>query len=320
MSLGEFDLIRDYFTWDSGADVATGVGDDAAVVDVPVGQQLVITTDTLIRDVHFPAETAAFDIGYKSLAVSLSDLAAMGAAPRWFTLALTLPQADEQWLAEFSAGLKALQTAGHPALVGGDTTRGPLTITIQAMGLVQKGKAVLRANARVGDDLYVTGTLGDAALGLRVVMDDLPPRLSAPMRDRCVQRLNRPRPRVRAGCSLAPFVSAMIDCSDGFLADLEHILQASGCGAEVDLPALPLSVAMQHHVGNAGWQLPLSGGDDYELIFTADPGQRSVINGIADLLDCPVTPVGRITSGLELKLIQADHSRLLPDAEGFTHF
>ncbi len=318
MTLGEFDLIERFFQRSRAMPgVIVGVGDDAAVLELPADRQLVVTADTLIEGVHFPVATAAFDIGYKVLAVSVSDLAAMGAMPRWYTLALTLPQADESWLGDFSAGLAALEEASGIALIGGDTTRGALSVTIQAMGWVRRGAAVRRAGARPGDDVYVTGTLGDAALGLKLVRGEVG---SAEAFERCRERLDRPRPRTVAGYSLAPFVTAMIDCSDGFVADLTHLLEASGCGAEIDLRQLPLSAPVRRWVSEHGWALPLGGGDDYELIFTADPAQRSVINGIADNLHCAVTRVGVIVEQAGIRLLDEQGHGIEPAQAGYRHF
>ena len=322
MSLGEFDLIRRYFNRNQAhPGLVVGIGDDAAVLDVPADSQLVVTADTLVAGVHFPVSARPEDIGFKSLAVNLSDLAAMGAIPRWYTLSITLPEAEDDWLSGFSAGLQRLENEEAVALIGGDTTRGPLSIGIQAMGVVRTGAAVLRSGARAGDDVYVTGTLGDAALGLKCVQGEITePLVSECARSGCVERFNRPQPRSIAGYSLAPFVNAMIDCSDGFVADLGHILAASQCGAEIELASLPLSHALRRWVATRDWALPLSGGDDYELIFTADALQRDVINGIADNLHHPITRVGRIVSGAGVELIEPDGSRLERKPQGYTHF
>lgn len=323
MALDEFSLIKRYFSQEPHIPhgVVVGVGDDAAVIRVPEQRELVITTDTLIEGIHFSSATLAEDIAFKSLAVSLSDLASMGAIPRWFTLALTLPEVREEWLASFSAALLQLADEEGIALIGGDTTRGALTVTIQAMGLVHVGSAVLRSGARAGDDIYVTGTLGDAALGLKLAKGQVA-ELALSERDRahCLARLNRPTPRTTAGYSLAPFVDAMIDCSDGFAADLGHILEASECGAEVELSRLPLSAAVRDWVESNGWDLPLSGGDDYELIFTASPEQRDAINGIAENLQMAVTPVGVVSSQPGLRLITADGEQLALTQTGYQHF
>ncbi len=322
MSLGEFELIDRYFRQPQPRPgVVVGVGDDAAVIDVPADRQLVVTADTLVTGVHFPASTEPGDVGYKSLAVNLSDLGAMGAIPRWYLLSLTMPEADESWLADFTEGLRALESVEGVTLVGGDMTRGPLAVSIQAMGLVRRGAAVLRAGAEVGDDVYVTGTLGDAALGLKLITGELPrTEFGDDALARCIERLNRPRPRTVAGYSLAPFLHAMIDCSDGFVADLGHVLRASGRGAEIELASLPLSAAVRRMVETEGWGLPLSGGDDYELIFTAAPSQRSVINGIADTLHCSLTCVGRIVDEPGIRLIAADGTVKAGDLHGYTHF
>ena len=322
MSLGEFELIDRYFRQTQPRPgVVVGIGDDAAVVDVPTDRQLAVTADTLVAGVHFPASTDPGDVGYKSLAVNLSDLGAMGAVPRWYLLSLTMPEADESWLTDFTEGLRALESIEGVALIGGDTTRGPLAISIQAMGLARRGAAVLRAGAEVGDDVYVTGTLGDAALGLKFITGELPQTaFDDEAVARSIARLARPRPRTVAGYSLAPFLHAMIDCSDGFVADLGHILHASGCGAEIELAKLPLSAPVRRLVETEGWALPLSGGDDYELILTAAPSQRSVINDIADVLPCSLTRVGRIVDAHGIRLIDADGTVIAGELHGYTHF
>ena len=263
----EFDLIKEYFTWDSSpTDVIKGVGDDAAILEIPPHQQLVTSIDTFISGVHFPENTPVEAIGHKALAVNLSDLAAMGATPHWFTLALTLPDINPEWLSEFSLGLKTLAQEYNCFLVGGDTTRGSLSITIQVMGVVDKGKALMRSGAKVGDSLYVTGTLGDAAIGLKTIQTDF--AIQKEHRDHCQQHLNKPIPRLKESAIIRQFASSCIDISDGFLQDLGHILKASNVGAQITLADFPLSSALKTLPKKIAINAMLSGGDDYELLFT----------------------------------------------------
>ncbi len=270
--MSEFGLIRRHFA-DLGAtraDVVLGVGDDAALVQVPAQRQLVLAVDTLLAGVHFPENTPAEAIGHKALAVNLSDLAAMGAEPAWAILALSLPHVDEAWLAAFCRGFHCLAQQHGVRLVGGDTTRGPLAVTVQISGFVTPGRALRRSGARVGDFIYVTGPVGDAGLGLKLALGelDLPPQQA----EACLRRLHRPSPRVSEGQALLGLASAAIDISDGLLADLGHILQASGVGARLWAEHLPLSQVLRQRLSAlGGWRFPLTAGDDYELCFTAPP-------------------------------------------------
>ena len=310
-SVDEFQLIRHYFAGltASSEDVVLGIGDDAAVLSVPTGQQLVVTTDTLIAGRHFPEQTAAFDVGWKALAVNLSDLAAMGAKPRWFTLALSLPAPDAVWLAGFADGLKALADQHRVALVGGDTTRGPLSITITAMGLVSASKALLRDGAAAGDVVCVTGTLGDAALALRELSG------AAVLR----RRLDRPRPRVEAGLLLAEFATAAIDISDGLAADLNHILLASAVGAELHAEKLPQSPTFSAAAVPDALALQLHGGDDYELCvcLRADDVARAQHQLAA--IGLPLSPIGTLTVAPGLRLRQGATVQSI-DPRGYQHF
>lgn len=263
----EFNIIEKYFKWENPpTDVVTPVGDDATVLDIPTGKQLVTSIDTLISGVHFPKSTAAFAIGHKALAVNLSDLAAMGAEAKWFTLALTLPEIDEIWLKEFSFGLRSLADKHNCYLVGGDTTRGPLSISIQVMGLVEEGKALLRSGAKVGDKIYVTGSLGDAAVGLNNIQGKL--ELEPDDSEYCQQRLNLPTPRLKESRLINQWATSCIDVSDGLLQDLSHILEASKVGASIDLFEVPLSPALKKLKDKKSIDFALNGGDDYELLFT----------------------------------------------------
>ena len=297
--------------------MALGVGDDAALLRVPPGQQLAVTVDTLVAGVHFPHETDAVSIGHKALAVNLSDLAAMGAEPAWVTLALTLPQADEDWLAGFSRGFLELAEGCGVSLVGGDTTRGPLSITVQASGFVPDGAALRRGGARPGDALCVTGALGDAGLGLAWLLGEriLPAKVGQAVR----ARLDRPTPRVAAGLTLRGLASAAIDVSDGLVADLGHVLQASGVGATVDVDALPLSepVRMQSDAR----ELALGSGDDYELLFAVAPAHllQALERLQAQGLRC--TCIGRIEVEPGLRLTDGEGRPYAADIQrGYDHF
>jgi len=236
-----------------------GIGDDAAIVKVPVGAQLVVTTDTLVEETHFFKADSAEDIGYKSLAVNLSDLAAMGATPRWFTLSLSIPVVDKIWLASFAKGLFSLADKHMMRLIGGDTTKGPLSICIQALGTVSVGQAITRSDAAIDDDIFVTGTLGDAALGLLSVQNNV--SLAGDVARVCETRLRRPTPRVEIGIALQHVAHAMIDCSDGFAADLDHLLLSSDKAAEIWLGKIPMHGPVSSWVArNHRWEVPLAGG------------------------------------------------------------
>jgi len=318
--MDEFAIIREYFTRApspaSGAQV--GVGDDAAILRVDAGRELVITTDLLVAGRHFPIDTDAYSIGHKSLAVNLSDLAAMGAEPAWFTLGLALPEADPDWLSNFSRGLFALAERWNVSLVGGDTVRGPLTVAVQAAGTVPAGAAVLRRGARPGDHVCVTGTLGDAALALAarqgraVVPEDDLARLRV--------RLDRPEPRVREGVALRGLASAMIDVSDGLAADLGHVLQASGVGARLHLEAVPLSDALRRSAGADAAAGALSGGDDYELCFTVPAASEADAVAALAALGCRTTRIGVIVADSGLRVVDAAGREHALGAAGFDHF
>lgn len=315
----EFELIARYFTHaPSRADVRLGVGDDAAVLGVPPGQELVVTTDTLVAGVHFPERTPPEAVGHKVLAVNLSDLAAMGADPAWVTLAITLPSADEHWLADFSRGFAALARLHGVDLVGGDTTRGPLSITVQAMGLVPAGQALRRSGAGPGDLLYVSGTLGDAGLALAALNGEV--LLGGADAEDCLRRLDRPTPRMALGRALRGLASAAIDVSDGLLADLGHMLQASGAGALIELERLPLSAPVRRRVREArDWTLPLASGDDYELLFSVPASRRDALTEVLRGLDVEVTCIGRIEAA-GLRLVEAGGRDVAPARLGYDHF
>ena len=315
--MDEFELIRRYFSADpvTRADVALGVGDDAALLRVPEGQELAVTTDSLLPDVHFPADLDPEAVGYRALATNLSDLAAMGADPAWVLLALTLPEADEHWLEGFSRGFFTLAKHHRVELVGGNITRGPFNITITAQGFVPRGQALTRAGAKAGDKLFVTGNPGDAAAGLRLIQSG-----KTDMADVCVRRFSKPEPRLEAGRALRGLAGACIDISDGLLADLGHILERSGVGATVLTAKLPLSKRLlQLHGLEAGVKLALTGGDDYELLFTAAPERQQEIEAVLGRVGCPVTCIGGADTEPGLRCLEASgHGLRL--TEGYKHF
>ena len=313
----EFDLIKEYFTWDnSPAHVIKSVGDDAAILEIPSHQQLVTSIDTFISGVHFPENTAVEAIGHKALAVNLSDLAAMGATPRWFTLALTLPEINPSWLNEFSQGLKTQAQKYNCFLVGGDTTRGSLSISIQVMGVVNKGKALMRSGAKVGDSIYVTGTLGDAAIGLKTIQTNL--SMQEKYKSYCQNRLNKPTPRLIESEKIRMFATSCIDISDGFLQDLGHILKASDVGTQITVADLPLSTALKTLPKKLAINAALSGGDDYELLFTIPQKNQAAFEKhvkIGGVVYCKKIGVINHQSG---SIIDAQGMQLV--SSGFNHF
>ncbi|MBS0515451.1 MAG: thiamine-phosphate kinase [Proteobacteria bacterium] len=300
------------------ADVRLGIGDDAALLAVPGGQALAVCTDTLVCGVHFPKDTAPFDVGWKALAVNLSDLAAMGATPAWATLALTLPDADAGWVAAFADGFAALAGECKLALAGGDTTRGPLTITVTAHGFVPEHLALRRTGAQPGDAVLVTGTLGDAAAGLALRQGALRPGRGE---EQLIARLDRPVPRIAQGLLLRGRAHACIDVSDGLLADLGHICNASAVGAEIDLAMLPASPALLGLVADdARVPLQLGGGDDYELCFTAAPALATgLLNDLARS-GCAATRIGRIVAEPGVRVRDVDGAFIASPRAGWEHF
>lgn len=320
MSLGEFDLIARYFTPEAGQrkDVIVGIGDDAAVLEPPTGMQLVVSTDTLVNGVHFPAGTRPAAVGYKALAVNLSDLAAMGATPAWFTLNLTLPEADEAWLEGFARGLFELAREFRLQLIGGDTTQGQLAITITVFGTVPQGTALRRQGARPGDRVYVTGQLGEACLGLGLSRGGL--NLPAEYHRHVLARLERPMPRVREGERLRGIASACIDLSDGLVADLGHVVAASGVGARIDLPRLPLSSAYKAAFEQVGWEAALAHGDDYELCFTVPRDKQMAFNRLIPQFDCGFAYIGDIEPAAGVRIFDAAGHTYAPKSRGYRHF
>lgn len=315
--MNEFDLIQSYFA-SAGAhrsDVPVGVGDDCALLQIPAGAKLAVSIDTMVSGVHFLPDCDPEALGHKCLAVGLSDLAAMGAEPAWATLALTLPRVDSAWLRAFSAGFSTLALEHGVALVGGDTTRGPLSISVQVHGLVSTGYGLRRSGARPGDLVFVSGTLGDAGLALQ--------RMQAGDRvaDWLRTRLERPTPRVALGAALYGLATAMIDVSDGLAADLGHILRASAVAADVHLRDLPLSSEVAAYVSATGdWSLPLAFGDDYELCFTLSPQRIADLRALASHFDCPLRVVGRLRYGSGLRCVMPDGAPWHSEQAGFDHF
>ena len=322
MPASEFALIDRYCAAYSGhrPDVALGIGDDGALLVPPSGQQLVVTVDTLIADVHFFAHADPEGIGHKALAVNLSDLAAMGAVPAWATLALTLPSVDKDWLGRFCRGLFALADRYDVQLIGGDTTHGPATvITIQAMGFVPPGQALRREGAKPGDGIYVTGTPGDAGLALAVAYGKatVVPEYAAQMQT----RLDRPEPRLNQGLMLRGSASATIDVSDGLAQDLGHILERSGVGARLDVEDLPLSPALIASLEpEEALRTALTGGDDYELCFTVAPQNATRLATLTALWNCRCTRIGMIESEPGLRLVCTNGSPFSLERLGYDHF
>ena len=316
----EFDLIARYFSRSAvqRADVVLGVGDDCALLAVPAGRQLAVSIDTLVEGTHFAPDADPRALGHKALAVNLSDLAAMGPEPAWAPLALTLPAADENWLAAFAAGFLALAGQHGVQLVGGDTTRGPRSITVQVHGFVEPDRALRRDRARAGDLVYVTGTLGDAGLAL-LAQQGLFVGLGrvAGLRD----RLDRPTPRLTEGRALAGIASAAIDISDGLAADLGHVCAASGVGATLHLDRLPCSPAVRSYVAETGdWSVPLAAGDDYELCVTVPAARQAAIEALAAELPAGLHWIGVIERRPGVRLVLPDGTLLDEAPAGYDHF
>lgn len=339
--MAEFDLIeRIRSRAPSRADIVLGIGDDAAVVRVPPDRELVICTDTLNAGVHFPLDTAPFDIGWKALAVNLSDLAAMGAQPAWCTLSLSMPGDDPAWLDSFLDGFLALAGQHAIALIGGDTTRGPLSIGVTVHGLLEPGRALRRSGAQLGDDIWVSGTLGDAAAalvlmgnaGVRAIANaggNPEPALAAPPTQHAHsgrgetlrERLDRPQPRVAVGLALVGVAHAAIDLSDGLWSDLGHVCTASGLGALVEVDALPASASLsQGFAADDRRTLQASGGDDYELCFTAPPSARAQVEALKLQSGTALTRIGRMVAGTQVAGVDAEDAPWVPERTGWVHF
>ncbi|WP_417666854.1 thiamine-phosphate kinase [Pseudidiomarina sp.] len=323
MAFGEFDLIETYFTHrlPKRDDVEIGIGDDGAVTRVPDNSDLVIVTDTMVQGVHFDEDTPARAVGHKIVAVNLSDLAAMGAEPAWISLAISLPQVNQEWLAGFAHGLREICDYYSCQLIGGDTTQGPLAVTVTAHGFVPRGKAVRRDGAKPGDWLYVSGTLGDAGLALAARQHRQ--KLNPDYQRRLTERLYFPSPRVALGQSLRGIASSAIDVSDGLLADIKHVLKASHVGARISVDELPLSMALTESLSaEEALTYALTSGDDYELLFTVPESQRGLFDTVTAHSPSKPVCIGRITSDVEvLQLRHGDEAWELPEtAHGFEHF
>ena len=313
--MSEFDLIRRHFTR-ATPNALLGVGDDCALLQVSAGKVLAVSSDMLVSGTHFFADADPYLLGHKTLAVNLSDLAAMGATPRWATLALSLPSADEIWLAQFSAGFFALAQKFNVDLIGGDTTRGPLNLCVTIMGEVDAQQALRRDGAQLGDDIWVSGKLGDAALALahlqgKVQLSDADFVAVAPA-------LHQPQPRVALGLALRGIASSAIDISDGLLADLAHILDASNVGAQLEFAAIPISSVLKNQ--SSLTPLILAGGDDYELCFTAAPHQQKELLSIAAQLDLPLTCIGKVVAGRGCFVHDANGKIIQLESGGYDHF
>jgi thiamine-monophosphate kinase len=314
----EFELIARHFTRPA-ANAVLGVGDDCALVDVTNGMDLAVSTDTMVSGTHFFPDVDPENLGHKALAVNLSDMAAMGAMPYWAMLALTVPNVNHDWLAAFAKGFFDLAQEYNVSLIGGDTTRGPLTLTVTIMGEVPAGAALRRSGAKAGNDVWVSGNIGDAALAVahrhgRLVLGEADYR-------EAVMRLYEPSPRVALGQALRGLATAAIDVSDGLLADLTHICRLSNVGATVELASVPVSsIGLKHIETDAGRNAIVAGGDDYELCFTAHPNSRDSIQELTDMLGIPITRVGQIKRGKGVSLLGADGKPVKVDGRGYDHF
>ncbi|HMM74910.1 MAG TPA: thiamine-phosphate kinase [Gammaproteobacteria bacterium] len=317
--MNEFELIYELIAPAAGRrdDVLLGIGDDGAVLAPPPGEALVVVADTLVAGRHFPDGMDAADVGWRAAVVNLSDLAAMGATPRWATLALTLPAVDEAWLRAFVSGLRAGLDLGDVALVGGDTTRGPLTVTVQAMGTVPPAQALTRHGARVDELVFVSGTPGEAAGGLALWRQGRAEAAALEL----LRRFRRPTPRLALGLALRGLASACIDVSDGLLADLGHVATQSGAGMRLAAARLPPSPALRacFDVGEC-LRLAATGGDDYELAFTLPASRAEELSARAKALDCALTCIGTVTAEPGVRLVDAEGREIRFARGGYTHF
>ena len=333
MALNEFSLIQQYFSsLGKAPGVALGVGDDGAVLDVPEGEQLVVTVDTLVAGIHFPLDASPSDIAHRALRVNLSDIAAMAAQPRWFTLALTLPEANESWIQQFSQALAEDAAIFGCALVGGDTTAGPLSISIQLLGTVPRGKALTRSGAQVGDSIYVTGSLGEGAAALSIVGDDSKLVVPEPAaidneetKSLLLQRFYRPEPRLLEGLRLRDLASAALDISDGLVADLDHIAESSGLGAEIEFDKLPiapwlLALTKTSPEPACITEWVLSGGDDYELCFTVPKQNRQAVDMLIQKGELSACNIGQMTKQLGVRCFDAQGGLMDIEKMGYQHF
>jgi thiamine-monophosphate kinase len=317
MTIGEFELIDRYFTRPTRRAVL-GIGDDCALIAPRAGRQLAVSNDMLVEGRHFLPTVAPDRLGHKALAVNLSDLAACGAEPTAFALALALPRAEAGFLEGFARGLFALADRHHCELIGGDTTRGPLTISITVFGEVPTGQALLRSGACAGDDLYVSGTLGDARLALEAFRGNV--SLQADAFEAARSAMERPEPRIALGVALRGLASSAIDVSDGLLGDLAHILRRSAVGATVDVDALPVGTALAGQPSVLQREYTLAGGDDYELVFSASEQAAAAVRAAADSTGIAVTRIGRIEAAPGLRLVDRAGRQLTDTFRSFDHF
>ena len=315
--MNEFNLIKQYFTRRTHH-TNLSVGDDAALISVSAGMQLAISSDMLVAGTHFFHDATPHDIGWKALAANVSDMAAMGANPKWATLAIALPEVKDAWLSEFSRGFFACADAFNIDLIGGDTTRGPLNISVTIMGEVPSGQAIKRSGAQVGDDIWVSGQLGSAALGLAHLQGIT--HVPEAILPACLNTLHTTTPRAALGLALRGIATSCIDVSDGLLADLGHILTASNCGAMIDLEKIPCIEWIKSDLGNPQFQATiLAGGDDYELCFTAPKSKRDEINALCKQLNVPINHIGSTRMAVGLQTYYKN-KKLTLLKHGFKHF
>ena len=318
MSLLEFDVIQKYFSkitnTNNNANIPLAIGDDAAIVSLPENTELVICTDTLNDGIHFPIDTSAYNIGYKALAVNLSDIAAMGATPKWFTLNVSLPSVNNTWLQDFTKGLADLSAQYKLDLIGGDTTRGPLSVTITLAGHINKGQALTRTSAEIGDKVYLSGCTGEAAVGLATSLNNVG---GDTLDDYFVNRLNKPTARVELGLSLVGIANACIDISDGLLADALHIANASQYGIQLNLDFIPLPKINNKEQAK---QYALSGGDDYELIFTVPNNKQQALDNIIKKSELTITCIGEVVEKKGIEVLDENKKSIALSTFGYEHF
>ena len=324
--MNEFEIIEHYFKQvfsDKDGDVVLGIGDDAAIIHVPEDAELLISTDTLVSGVHFPIETSPEDIAYKSLAVNLSDMAAMGAEPKWVTLSLTVPENNDAWFKAFSKSFNQLAAEHSLVLIGGDLTKGPLSITVQIQGLTPKttfksGSALRRQGAQAGDLIYVTGKLGGAAFALQSMLNKTGKYKNPDKED--LLRLNRPQPRIKTGIALRGLATSCIDISDGLYADLVHILKASKVGAEIELDKIPYANSLLNIDKDLAIELALTGGDDYELCFTLSEDTKTVVLEHLNSI-CPISCIGKINDKDAALVCKKENGEVYqPESHAYRHF
>ena len=320
--MSEQDIIEKYFSKHSaGDDVVIGIGDDAAIVTPPVNAKLVITTDTLIEGSHFYPDTDPFSLGHKCLAVSLSDLAAMGSSPLWATLNISLNDIKHTWLEKFSNGLFSLAEKYNVKIIGGDLVRGCTSFTVQVIGYIKSDKPLTRSGAKNGDLIYVSGTVGDAALGLKLLTRPGEINISDKDEQYFLHKYHMPEPRLELGEEISSLANAAIDISDGMLIDMQRILSSSNVGAEINLEKIPFSSYLQNQVDlNNEWKVPLTGGEDYEIIFTCSKAYQDKIHSIQERLNCSITQIGRIDNSGNLTILNNGEMLELPENLGFDHF